>query len=445
MRKPKDRKKQNRIFIHPKTLSIVLIITALFAAMLSGCGTGYRQSNEDSSSSTDYYEWEDDWAESQDEEDFLEDEDAFGDEEQEQEADDDFEDDYTDDEAFYDEDDDEYSDDEEYDTYSDDEADWEEDGAYEDDETYRALSDKLEKICRKKGFSENAVLLLNDTLYRLYRNYPTWYHMFEDMPDVETYINDGFLAVLRKVYEIDFVDENAKRGQELLADGMPAGYTAKSDGKLTITIIAPLKDEASEDERNYSVEELFHEMTHCRRAGITFNSDYFDDYDAVSEVFTEGAATFEESFTNPYTTEVYGMWSITNEEKTRTIDYNKENGIGYPVALNAYVKMVYLLGLDFLEQIEQGAIPFSDLVEELSARYGEKGTALFDTMMEWYATYDEEGWQSTAAYDLAVQFENQFLAIAKREVAYYDNYLEKYLPVVTDKNGNDITDDVFIT
>ncbi len=341
---------------------------------------------------------------------------------------------------------------EQQDEYEEEEEYQEEENEYNqnyNDSEYNELSNRLQGIIEEKGFTNNEInMLLKETLDKLYSNYSSWQQGYDDMPNVVDYINENFLDVLEnKVYEIEFVDENSSRGQQLLNDGMPAGATRVEHGKYCIRMIVPKNIDSNEDTRSYSIEELLHEIIHCKQGEITFNSDYFDGHDSVIDIYTEGAATFHEKFTNEYTTDVLGSWSIANNSGTKTIDYTKENGIGYLVELNAYEKLVYLLGYNFMNKIDNGEIPFSKVEIEMGKIYRETGKTFLNQMTQWYTNYQEKGWQDDKTYNSAVKFENSFLEIAKKDKnkEKFNHYLEKNLPTVSDASGKDITDQVFNT
>ena len=326
-----------------------------------------------------------------------------------------------------------------------------EDNEYEeyDNTEYGKLSSRLQSIINKKGTFDNEIkMLLEEILERLYNNYSTWQQGYENMPSTNDYIQSNFLDVLENdVADIEFVDEDSKEGQKLINDGYPAGYTKVDNGKYYIRMIIPKKGTTSIESRYYTIEELFHEIIHCKEGKITFNSDYFDGHEDLIDIYTEGAATFHQKFTNEFTTESFGMWSISNESGTKTIDYTKENGVGYLVQLNAYEKLIYLLGYNFMNQVEKGDIPFSQIRNEMKSKYGENGTQLFDQMERWYTNYREEGWRSDVTFNSSVKLENLFLELAKkdRNKNKINHYLEKNLPTVTDSNGRNITDQIFNT
>jgi len=315
------------------------------------------------------------------------------------------------------------------------------------DSQLEELYSTLEDICNQKSFEGETKLLLFDILTNLYNNYSTWQNGYEDMPNVLDYINENFITILReRVNEIKFIDSNSEEGQSLLNEGLPAGYTSIDDGKLTIKIITEKKEDANEDQRSYSVQELFHEIIHCKQKKILFNSDYFDENSNISQLFTEGGATFHQKFTNPYSTDIFGMWSISNEDGTKTIDYNKDDAIGYLVHLNGYEKLVYLLGYRFIDKVEKGEIPYSEIGKEFSKQYKQKGIDFYATFTNWFEEYQVNGWQGDEIYKLSVDVEKKFLDIAKtKNQKRFNQYIEKNLPTFKDEDGKDITKEVLET
>ena len=312
---------------------------------------------------------------------------------------------------------------------------------------YDKLANKLQTIINNKGIDNKEIkMLLEETLERLYNNYSGWQKGYDDMPNVIDYINENFLNVLEnEVSKIEFVDENSEKGQNLFNNGMAAGTTKEENGKCIIRMIIPKKEDSNYDERNYAIEEFFHEIIHCKERKITFNSNYFNNYEHLIDIFTEGSATFHQKFTNEYTNEVYGKWSIENTEGTRTIDYNKENGIGYLYELNAYEKLVYLLGYSFMNKVEKGIVDFSQIKTEMISKYAEQGNNLLNKIEEWYTYISEEGTTSDITFDSAIDLENTFLELAKKDNKNkFNHYIEKNLPTVWERKW-DITNNILDT
>ena len=212
-----------------------------------------------------------------------------------------------------------------------------------------------------------------------------------------------------------------------------------------------------EEERNRYVEFFYHEIIHCKQKNtMIYSSNYFEENEDVKQLYLEGGATFHMKFTNPLTLDIRGIWSIENEKGDLTVEYNKDNGSGYLVDLNAYEKMVYLVGYNTMDKIEKGEIPLSVLEETITKKYGKKQASKFlKTMKEWYVEYNNS-YKGDKIYNLAIEFENTFLECVKQDInslktekqikeykKIWEHYKTKNLPQVTEEETNNITNEIF--
>ena len=162
-------------------------------------------------------------------------------------------------------------------------------------------------------------------------------------------------------------------------------------------------------------------------------------------------------FANPFNLNVGGIWSIENEEGSLIIDYNKDNGAGYLVDLNAYEKLVYLVGYNTMDKVEKGELPISIVEETITKKYGKTQASKFlQTMKEWYTEYNNS-YKGEEIYNLAIEFENVFLECVKQDInmlqteneireykEIWEHYKTKNLPQVTeDEAKNNITNEIF--
>lgn len=307
---------------------------------------------------------------------------------------------------------------------------------------YDILLSKLKKELEKKSFEEEVDLLFLDTFEMLYQNYPTWQHGYRNFPSREEYISTRLIDIIQTITKIDFYKNDSDEANRLLDEGLPIGYfTIDKNGGNVIFIISEPYDTENEVLRQDSVESFFHEITHChqrRHISENFNGHFYLYY-----ILSEGGATFHMKFTQPSSLEHRGSWLIEKENSEYIIEYSKHNCNGYLLDMNAYEKLVYLLGYDTVEKVIANQISFSEVQNMLSEKYGEEETIkFFQTLQDWYTEY-ENAWKSDVTYDLALSLENQFLDFIKQDIellktkeeaekykTIYEFYIKKNLPQV---------------
>lgn len=161
-------------------------------------------------------------------------------------------------------------------------------------------------------------------------------------------------------------------------------------------------------------------------------------------------------FTNPYTLEIGGIWSVENEKGDLVVNYNKDNCVGYLLHLNAYEKLVYLVGYTTMDKVEKGEIPLSTIEETIAKKYGaDKATEFLNTMKEWNIEYNNS-YKSDEVYNLAIELENKFLEFVKQDInslkteqeikeykTIWERYKTKNLPQVIEEDSKDITNKTF--
>jgi len=321
---------------------------------------------------------------------------------------------------------------------------------------YSQLLTNLNQELNKKNFSYEANQLLIDTFDRIYNNYSSWENGYNDMPSKEEYIQKNYINIIKDIDEVNFYDSESEQAKKLIEEGSAAAWTEYTGESLKISIIAKNKNEATYEERNQDIEFFYHEVAHCKQENILLDWNYFNNYESIKQIFIEGGATFHMKFTNPFTEQVWGAWSIANEKGDLIIDYNKDNCLGYLVELNAYEKLVYLVGYDTIDKIEKGEIPFSTISETISQKYGdEKADEILETMSEWYEKYNDS-WKGDEVSDLSIKLENLFLDCMKEDInrisnkeetekyiKLYEHYKIKNLPQAIDASGNSITNNIF--
>ena len=327
------------------------------------------------------------------------------------------------------------------------------------EEEYNRLLANFNNVIEEKNFPEEANYLLKDVFEGLCKNYGLWQEKYIDMPSIEDYINNNFINSIKKIYSFEFVDEESEEGKRRLNNGEAFGTTEiDKNGNLTVRIIAKKKENATKQERENDIQKTAHEIDgHCNQNKIISETDFFDNNEELYLLVIEGGATFHQRFVNPYTSDVYGFWSVSGKDGNSTIEYTKEDCIGYLTNLNAYEKLVFLLGYDTINYAENGKISFSTIQTILVKYYGrENADEYVDTMKQWFLEYNKN-WKSDETYRLSIEFENSFMKLVGLNVNYINNveqlnryrrffeyYLDKNMPTVFDeKTKEDITADVF--
>ena len=312
------------------------------------------------------------------------------------------------------------------------------------------LLTELNDVIKEKNFPEEINLLLIDTFESLCKNYSSWQNGYMDMPSTKEYIKNNFIEVIKKVTEIEFVDKQSEEGKRLAENGESYGTTYLLEGdNLLVQIIADRKEVASPTDRMDDIEIFFHEIEHVKQdCGVYYSDDYYE----LEPIMREGGATYHEKFTKEYTTYSLGSNFIRNSDESMEINYKKDNGIGYHKELNAYEKLVFLLGYDCINDITTGKIPFKELKSEFAKYYGEDYSEEFlGTMRDWYVKSNET-WGNDEVFQLSIKLENLFLEIIGKNVQEIDNieqlntykqmieqYIERNMPFIVDSQNNDIT------
>lgn len=329
----------------------------------------------------------------------------------------------------------------------------------EEPSDYETLLAELNAALNEKNFSDEVRQLFVTVLDLLYQNYPSWQKAYRDLPAVEDYIRSHLIDTVKLVEFVDFIDEDSEEAQKLYDEGEPSGWTEIDfDDRLKIVIIGHVFEDSDNEYQIITTAEMFfHELTHCREKRLVFNSDAFcEECFAISDIVIEGGATFHEKFVFEISEESHGSWSVENSGGTQEIDYEKNNCIGYLLQMNAYEKLVYLVGFEAIDQLERNEISFDEFKGIIASKYGKAQTeAFFEKMVDWYDEYDVS-YQSDAVFRLSVELENMFLAFMKKDImkmSYkeaeefretYHIYRTKIMPRARiPETYEDITDSVF--
>lgn len=338
-------------------------------------------------------------------------------------------------------------------------------------EEYNELLTNLNNVLQEKHFSMEAELLVRDTFESLCKNYHTWQNGYLDMPSAKDYISSNFINVIKTLKDINYIDINSDEANEIFENGETSGaLIADENGEnKVIRIIAEKKENDSEENRNYIIEEFAHEIAHCmENQNLNYLKSYYADfnedrefmlYSSLLYLLSEGGATQAEQFTCEYTINKPSSWGVMNDDESIEINYTKSNGVGYILPLNPNEKLIMLLGYRTYDDIQKGNVPITTLESKMEHYYGKKGIELLEIMSEWNREY-EANWKSDKVVQLSIRLENLFLELIEMNINNINNmeqlnrykevinhYVEKNLPTVLDKkdemNITDITDRIF--
>lgn len=326
------------------------------------------------------------------------------------------------------------------------------------DKEYNNLFQQLNNELNKKTFPEEANKLFIDTLKRLYENYPTWQKGYKDLPSREEYIKNNLINIIKDIHAVEFYKEGSEKANELYEEESSSAWTTFDENdNLIVGVIAKEADETEEEERNENIESFYHEIIHCKQKNImNYKNNYFEGNEDFKQLYLEAGATFHMKFTNPFTLEIGGMWSVENEKGDLVVNYNKDNCFGYLLHLNAYEKLVYLAGYTTMDKVEKGEAPLSIVEETIAKKYGKnKASEFLNIMKEWNIEYDNS-YKGDEIYDLAIELENKFLEFVKQDInslkteqqikeykAIWEHYRTKNLPQVIEEDTKNITNKTF--
>lgn len=291
---------------------------------------------------------------------------------------------------------------------------------------YDRLLSKLKKELKQKTFDEEVNMLFFELFDQLYENYPTWQQGYRDLPSREKYITENLINVIEKIIFIEFYEEGSKEANKLDEKGYSSAWTSfDEDRNLKVGIIAKKSANADIEERTNAIECFFHEIIHCKQSFLMdYENDYFKDNEEVEALYLEGGATFHMKFTKPFDLIVGGIWSVENEQGDLTINYGKDNCSGYLVDLNAYEKLVYLVGYNMIDKIEKGELPISAVKNSIAEKYGEQQASEFiNTMKDWYVEY-QNNYKGERIFNLALELENQFLNFIKQDIESLETQID---------------------
>lgn len=315
--------------------------------------------------------------------------------------------------------------------------------------SYTELKDMLTAKLEKAGYGEKVDELFYSVFDALYTNYPTWQVNYRDMPDVDKYIIEKLIDPIDRLAYVKFYTDYDEACEAENDNNLPSGWTepAEEYGFWGIGIIAD----------GYNDEEcFFHEIIHVYSNDIIFPFDYDDAFYNFYRSISEGVTTFHQRFVNEYTTDIGGSWCYENEEYS--IQYNKENCVGYLICLNDYEKMRYLAGYDNLRRLEKGLITKDEFIRAIAQHYGnEEEINEFFLLMGERMEKGEENWKAEGVFEMAVELENRFLALMKQDIENagdpqeremyikeYQYYREKNMPTITVIDGyDDISSEFF--
>ena len=230
--------------------------------------------------------------------------------------------------------------------------------------TYQDLLNKLNETMNKKGFDDIERKYIKVMFDGVYTNYDEWKDLIKDLPSKEEYIGINIIEALNNLNHLKFIEENSEEAKNIEKEEYSLAFT---DGDFDVTIIYNKDDD--EEAIRLIAERLLHELAHIKQKIILFDYKYFEEYDYLRDIITEGGATHQMKLMNPPKTEK--MSSEYVGENGFTAEYENDNGEGYPKELNIYNNLESLVGFDVLQKVQQGKIPLSSIEQGITENYGQ--------------------------------------------------------------------------
>ena len=300
--------------------------------------------------------------------------------------------------------------------------------------SYNDLKNMLTVEINKKNFPDITKQFLYEILDGLYKNYPTYYKVYKNLPPLSEYVAKYYIDHIRNIEYLDMYADGTPEADKIQSVG--AGYW---DGE-GIKLIYFDKDSIFYTSNHSSnIEAMFHEITHSgQRYGQWQNG--------IFALLVEGAATYNMRFTYDYKRHFSSNDSACNNINTLCAKYSKESGAGldYLVFLREYGMLTYILGYDTMAKIEKGQLSNNAIKNMIISKTGYNFYDEIDTLLTpiWSG--------SPYSYDQAIKIEKMFIDVlykdinalstkgqVKKYIDVYRDYKSKYLPQIYKADGDE--------
>ncbi len=279
--------------------------------------------------------------------------------------------------------------------------------------TYNELAEKLNAELAKKDFSDEANTSVQEVFDKLWKNYPQWQGVYQDLPSVSDYIQSHLIDVIQVIPDIEIIEADSEVGKVFLEAGEPLGVAGNETNSIRMIY-------SGGEEHDEDIEGLYHEITHCKQK--IRDEEYFEDCKDLWEIIIEGGATFHEKFVNPINPEIYTTWTIANGSGTNTIHYKKDNAVGYFFHLSLYENLIYLAGYDLMQRVDEKEIPIAEIKNAITKKYGQEiASEIWNNMQHLSNLYgDSKDIESEEAFECALALQKQCLQCIKQDIANLD-------------------------
>ena len=241
--------------------------------------------------------------------------------------------------------------------------------------TYNDLLKQLNDVMDKKGYGDLEYRYIKLLFDNVYNNYDYWKDIRKDWPSKNYFISENFIKSLDSC-NLHFVEKNRdkKEWKELDKQGSARAFT---DSSFNVTIMCDEKEEnENEDALRSVLEDILHELGHITQKKVLFK-DHFESYSFL----LEGWPTVLMDIANKPKTEKTSSDYIPLGAENITINYEGDDGEGYPLNGNLTNQLIYLVGYDTVESVMKGA-PIEIIDKKLSEKYGSKKAKKIKELLE---------------------------------------------------------------
>jgi len=318
--------------------------------------------------------------------------------------------------------------------------------------TYNTLKKELDNVIKKRGYKGREKQVVINTFNALYNSYSTWKVGYRDLPSTEDYIRTTYIDILKHVVVKCYVSDTEEYKEYCKKEPYVCDCSHMEpldNGECKVVMILLKDEEKTPELTSVETEEFFHEVTHCRAHLYVYETSDVE-YESINLIL-EGAATFHMKFAKKMNYEHGGSWCVAKKDESVCLEYRKDNCVGYLTYLNAYEKLVYLLGYDTIFEYENGDLSYGDIRNKLAKKYGENiGGKFLTTMSDWHNESDGN-YANDKAFSLAIEFENLFFECLKKDIKnlktkkeaeefirIYDHYKKRNMPVTVNADGEEL-------
>lgn len=319
------------------------------------------------------------------------------------------------------------------------------------------ILEKVNRVLETKDYSGLAKRFIREGVEQIFNNYNLWSAVNKDFPTIEEYIDQKIIPGIKNASSIKMIDIQSKEAQKMLNTGDALAATRGEDCDIYLIYNNP--ETCSKEQHIGDLELLFHELAHCQNKNILFTLDNFLEDEELSEIYKEGGATMHMDLINPLSANHQATAVITNSEGNKTVEYGKDNGLGYMLDLYIYRNLVYLAGYKTVESVGQGK-DITVIKDKIEERYGyDLSENIWVGLCNLYSNYNYRN-DSNESFKDAINLQNNILECVKQDIQkldvnnkeqikafmdIYRNFKINLMPQVLKNDYEDISSNYFDT